>query len=65
MYSWISCLGEERGREAGEKKREEGRETYVAHSLASIVLMMYSPVPKVCTQCVKLKEESECNVRLT
>ena len=50
------------GEEAGEKKGEEGRETYVAHSLASIVLMMYSPVPKACTQCVKLKKESECIV---
>ena len=53
------------GERGGEEKGEEGRETYVAHSLASIVLMMYSPVPKVSTQCVKLKEESECNVRPT
>ena len=55
---------EERG-EKGERKRKRkgrgeggvGSETYVAHSLASMDLMMYSPVPKVCVQCVKLKEE--------
>ena len=58
-------FGRGEGERGGEKKGEEGRETYVAHSLASIVLMMYSPVPKVSTQCVKLKEESEYNVRPT
>ena len=48
-----------RGRAKG---RGEGSETYVAHSLASMDLMMYSPVPKVCVQRVKLKEENQCNM---
>lgn len=44
------------------RKGREGSETYVAHSLASMDLMMYSPVPKVYVQRVKLKEENQCNM---
>ena len=60
----------ERGRGKGKRrglrrKEREGSETYVAHSLASMDLMMYSPVPRVCVQRVKLKEENQCDMRLT
>ena len=47
----------ERGRGKGKgrglrRKGREGSKTYVAHSLASMDLMMYSPVPRECVYSV-------------